>query len=261
VKAADLDAVSVARLRALAAAAAPSVAARPGLAEDVLRAARGRRGRRRRLLLGGLPALAAVAVAAAFALPGGGEYLTEFQPSAGMEPTVSQGETLIAGKHLTVERDDVVVARVEVPGGPGSVAADKLDLIRRVVGMPGDRVACPDDGTGHCATLIRNGVPVAEPYVTADQGRPFSEVRVPAGFVFLLGDNRALAVDSRIVGPVPMSAVRAVGVRVVAADGTQRPLPGAPERPASSPDDVVDGQQPPPDAKAATPGFDGGGGH
>lgn len=220
-KAADLDAASVARLRALAAAAGPTVAARPGLLEDVLHAARRRRGRRRRLLLGGVPALAAVAVVAAFALPSRGAYLTQLQRSGGMEPTVSQGESLIAGRHLTVERDDVVVARVEIPGDPAGVH----DLIRRVIGMPGDRVACPDDGTGHCAGLVRNGVPLVEPYVTGDQGRPFAEVDVPAGFVYLLGDNREVATDSRIVGPVPLSAVRAVGVRVVAVDGAQRAIP------------------------------------
>ncbi len=73
--------------------------------------------------------------------------------------------------------------------------------VKRVCGLPGDRVAIRD------GRLYVNNRRVVEPYLdhrTVD-GLYFGPVRVPAGTVFLLGDNRAGAEDSREYGPVPLS--------------------------------------------------------
>ncbi|MCC6869981.1 MAG: signal peptidase I [Burkholderiales bacterium] len=63
-------------------------------------------------------------------------------------------------------------------------------IVKRVVGLPGDRLALGSGG------LVRNGVPVVEPYVIRAGGQRGSWL-VPEGHCFLLGDNRAASSDSR----------------------------------------------------------------
>ena len=92
----------------------------------------------------------------------------------------------------------------EVTGfGPSSAHT----LIKRVIGTPGQTVACcTDDGR-----LIVDGEPLDEPYVTNDlsfeaderdctttprSARCFDEVEVPADSFLMLGDNRAYSSDS-----------------------------------------------------------------
>jgi signal peptidase I len=69
-------------------------------------------------------------------------------------------------------------------------------FIKRVAALPGDRVRI-DHGT-----VYLNGGALTEPYVRFPDGRSFPEVVVPAGSVFVLGDNRADSEDSRFFGPV-----------------------------------------------------------
>jgi signal peptidase I len=109
-----------------------------------------------------------------------------------MEPTVHDGDVALVLRAGTavdrLDRGDLVVLRD--PAG---------DLaLKRVVGLPGDRVAMLD------ARLVVDGIPVDEPYVdhaTID-GTYLAEVTVPAGTVYVLGDDRARSVDSREHGPV-----------------------------------------------------------
>ncbi|MEV6840780.1 signal peptidase I [Streptomyces sp. NPDC051133] len=88
-------------------------------------------------------------------------------------------------------------------------------VVQRVIGVGGDRVACCTRvGTGERVTV--NGKPIEEPYVSggdADGVRRPYDVKVPEGRLFLLGDRRGDAMDSRFFsadhdGTVPVSAVR-----------------------------------------------------
>ncbi|MYU21923.1 signal peptidase I [Streptomyces sp. SID8352] len=102
-------------------------------------------------------------------------------------------------------------------------SADEKDLIKRVIGLGGDTVECNKTGP-----LKVNGVALDEPYVYAgntpcsadDQGGQF-KVKVPDGFLWVMGDHRQNSADSRYnqadkySGMVPVKEV--VGRAVVVA--------------------------------------------
>jgi signal peptidase I len=77
-------------------------------------------------------------------------------------------------------------------------------FIKRVVGMPGDRLAVRD------GRVVRNGRLAAEPFAVACGGGQecdLDEIVIPAGHYFLMGDNRGNSDDSRYWGPVPRAQI------------------------------------------------------
>jgi signal peptidase I len=121
-------------------------------------------------------------------------------PSESMVPTLLVGDRVFVNKFVyrfwEPERGDIVVFR--------SVEGDGQDLIKRVVGAPGDRVAIIN------GVLHVNGEPQEESYVR--DGRPldegvYSRTRLSEGEVFVMGDNRANSRDSRFFGPVSVENI------------------------------------------------------
>lgn len=144
-------------------------------------------------------------------------------PQGGMFPTYPAGAHILARMNpytraAAVQRGDIVIYRVIRDG-------DRYDFIWRVVGLPGDRVAIHND------TVVVNGrelprralrqqdgfaifeevaddrrYEVALPAVP-DEKSELAEIKVPAECVYVLGDNRHNAFDSRGNGPVPFDAI------------------------------------------------------
>ena len=130
-------------------------------------------------------------------------------PSESMENTLLVGDRVLVNELVPgvvpVQRGDVVV--FSDPGG-WLTAAQGDDLIKRVIGLPGDTVSCCDAQ----GRLSVNGHPVDESYVVLAPGsdrvsaEDFS-VTVPTGRLWVMGDNRYDSADSRVHGTVPVADV------------------------------------------------------
>ena len=142
-------------------------------------------------------------------------------PSESMENTLLIGDRVLVSKltpgPFDLDRGDVVVFSdpgdwLTLPPRPddgplregfrdlltfvGLLPADSGDhLIKRVIGLPGDEVACCDDE----GRLTVNGESVDEPYLFPgdEPSREKFSVTVPAGRLWVMGDHRSVSQDSR----------------------------------------------------------------
>jgi signal peptidase I len=129
-----------------------------------------------------------------------------FIPSGSMLPTLQIGDRIVVDKlsyHLhAVHRGDIVVFR-----RPPLEQAPYADLVKRVIGLPGDTVSAFDgrvyiDGTPLNEPWLPRPLPTTSPSPLPDGfslNRPFT---VPAGQYYVMGDNRTDSEDSRYFGPI-----------------------------------------------------------
>lgn len=119
---------------------------------------------------------------------------------ASMEKTFQTHDYILTSKiayRLGIpQRGDVVVF--------ASLRNNEVDFIKRIIGVPGDRVMVKD------TQVYLNGKLLEEPYITEptntfDNGflKEGVTVTVPENYLFVLGDNRTHSSDSREFGFVP----------------------------------------------------------
>jgi signal peptidase I len=156
-------------------------------------------------------------------------------PSGSMENTLLPGDRILVNKLVyrfrPIARGDIVVFSgagswdpvTPPPSNPVvrflddarslvGIAGPGTDYVKRVIGVPGDRVACCNAQ----GQVTVNGVPLSEKsYIypgAAPSQIPFN-IKVPAGRLWVMGDNRADSDDSRYRtsapggGTIPESAV------------------------------------------------------
>jgi len=116
-------------------------------------------------------------------------------PTPSMVPTLQINDRVLVNKFIyrftEPERGDIVVFE--------SVENSDEDLIKRVVGLPGDEISVRN------GTLFVTGELQKEPYTNENlpDESYFPKTAVPKGHVFVMGDNRANSSDSRVFGPLP----------------------------------------------------------
>ena len=152
-----------------------------------------------------------------------------FIPSGSMLPQLQIGDRIVVSKisyHLhDPHRGDIVVFDSPNPKPPDTATAvEKVvrglgqaigigapstdEFVKRVMGLPGETVE------GRLGHVYVDGKLVVEPYLppgvtTSD----FAPIKVPAGHLWVMGDNRGNSADSRVFGPIKESKV--VGRAVV----------------------------------------------
>jgi signal peptidase I len=157
-------------------------------------------------------------------------------PSGSMLPTLRIGDFILVNKFTYGLRLPVLNTKIVALGAPerGDVVVFKypedprLDYIKRVIGLPGDRISYRDKRlfvNGEAVTvepvtsspqrLSRTGIgymqefieylPGAEHHILidGDRGSADAEYRVPEGHYFVMGDNRDDSRDSRAWGYLP----------------------------------------------------------
>ncbi len=171
-------------------------------------------------------------------------------PSGSMEQTLIRDDRVIVSK-LTprvfdLQRGDIVVFEdpgapdhpwiSELPHAPRSGAQEKVHevltfigllpddsenhLIKRVIGLPGDHITATGKGP-----IKVNGVTLNEPYLPAGtvSSTMAFDIVVPAGKIWVMGDNRSDSSDSRFhpvggdgaEGSVPLSKVTGRAIVIV----------------------------------------------
>ena len=120
-----------------------------------------------------------------------------FIPSGSMEPTLKVNDRVLVNKLSydlhSIHRGDIVVFKKPA----NDFAPDIKDLIKRVIGLPGETIS------GQDGAVFINGHRLKEPWLPKGvTTAPFPAVHVPKGDYFVMGDNRGDSADSRVIGPI-----------------------------------------------------------
>lgn len=124
---------------------------------------------------------------------------TRIVPTTSMVPAIVPGDRLfvekITHRFVGLERGDIVVFE------PPTESGLKDDLIKRLIGLPGDSIEVKD------GKLFLNGIAQVEDYLNEDMEYLMEEQLVPEGKIFVMGDNRNRSFDSHSWGFADIESV------------------------------------------------------
>ena len=144
----------------------------------------------------------------------GGVYFFLGRPftvsGASMYPTLHNGDRMVLSKIGDIHRFDVVILKAP---------DENVEYIKRVIGMPGDTIEMKS------GVLFINGKKVDQPFINTEALTKQTvfiddftlesltgEAKVPEGKYFVLGDNRGVSKDSRMIGFIDRSAIEGKAV-------------------------------------------------
>ena len=122
-------------------------------------------------------------------------------PSGSMLPTLHEQDRVLVNKLSydlhPVHRGDIVVFK-----GPEQAEGQVKDLIKRVIGLPGETVESRD------GIMFVDGKPLHEGYLGPGiTTGPLEPTKVPPHHYWVMGDNRGNSKDSRFFGPIDKSLI------------------------------------------------------
>ena len=126
-----------------------------------------------------------------------------------MKPTLIENQRLILNRLAVTfnhkwERGEIIT--FEAPSDTYvSLEVGKTSYIKRIIGLPGEHIQIKD------GKVYINGEEKQEEYLngieTGDMNGIFTDIIVPEGTVFVMGDNRPHSTDSRCFGCIPFEKI------------------------------------------------------
>jgi signal peptidase I len=122
-------------------------------------------------------------------------------PSLSMDPTLKINDRVLVNK-LSYDLHDVNRGDIVVFESPPNETSEEKDLIKRVIGLPGETVEA------HDGRIFIDGQALDEPYLEPHvQTGTVDPVTIPADHYWVMGDNRGNSRDSRYFGAIPESLI------------------------------------------------------
>jgi signal peptidase I len=125
-------------------------------------------------------------------------------PSPSMLPTLAVGDRLLVEKvsyHLQPPSRGNIVVFEPPPQLRGYGYSTSQAFIKRVIGLPGETVQVSQ------GKVFINGQPLIERYILEPPAYDMPPVQVPAGSLFMMGDNRNDSNDSHVWGFLPLENI------------------------------------------------------
>ncbi len=111
-------------------------------------------------------------------------------PTGSMLPTIQVGDRVMVNKFIyrfkEPQRGDIVVFE------PPAIINQKDDFIKRIIGLPGDKIEVKD------GKVWVNDEALEEPYIAEPPNYEYGPVKVPEHALFVMGDNRNMSYDSHL---------------------------------------------------------------
>jgi signal peptidase I len=124
-----------------------------------------------------------------------------------MEPNLFEKDQLIVQKISKLYKGGITYGDIVTVNADNLIGhmSDK-NIIKRVIGLPGDIIEVKG------GFVYRNNVKLDETYLadtvrTTEREPMYTKYTVPKDSVYVLGDNRAVSLDSRTFGPVENSRI------------------------------------------------------
>ncbi len=107
-----------------------------------------------------------------------------------MYDTLEGTEYMLLNKMSKIERFDIVV-----------VKANNDELIKRIYGLPGETISIESN------TIYINDKKIEDAYAYGENS-DFEKITLEEDEYFILGDNRAVSLDSRYIGPIKKNQIK-----------------------------------------------------